>query len=140
VRDCKHFTDDVNLLSWRTGFGPGVANLVCAKCHSRVSQKRHGEYEAWGPATNTPETAIEVRAAEIAGVHAEGRCLLSYAVELVGTEYEGWRGAETIDLHVVDADGNERDDSNVPLNLDSPNWLAGYLARCITEHAEEGKS
>jgi hypothetical protein len=87
---------------------------ICCECRG---------YVPLGPATDTPETAIEVRAAEIAADASVRlpKCSLDQPFE-ERCERCGWEG-----LLMRAAEP-------------TANWHAGYLARCIAEHAEEGKS
>lgn len=137
---CKH--ENVRGYMWRQVDGvkywpvpPWVARmsadaLTCSDC---------GAWLSLGPATDDERTAVEVRAAEIAHHRAAMAHRLSSSFKTNHGEVAGWRGDETIDsLTVLDEYGNLRVDRDVPLNLDSPNWRAGYLARCIVEHDTDG--
>jgi hypothetical protein len=92
-----------------------------------------GAWLSLGPANDAdPNVAVEVRAAELAARKFDMEYRLSSRFRTNYGEVAGWRGEESIEsLQVVDENGERRTDHNVPLNLDSPNWRAGYLARCI---------
>ena len=103
-----------------------------------VEQFRCLDCGAWlplGPANDQPEAVrVEIRAQEIAAHKHVMEYRLSSRFKTNYGEVAGWRGEEVIEsLHVIDENGDERIDSGVPLNLDSPSWRAGYLASCITE-------
>lgn len=85
-----------------------------------------GAYLSLGPANDTPEVLVEIRAAEIVALARRGG-----ARRLPIVEHFGWLGQETADI-TVDTIDKTRIDKDVPLNLESPSWLAGFLARCIT--------
>ena len=77
-----------------------------------------------------------MRAVELADAHDLTDRLSSRFRTNYG-EVAGWKGEETIpELRVEDADGEVRIDHDVPLNLDSPSWLAGFLARVIHDHKD----
>ncbi len=99
-----------------------VESLVCIDCEQWLSI---------GPSNDEPRAVqIEMAAARLAG-NPES---LSQRVRFDIVEHFGWSGQETTDLTVVDRYGKRRIDLAVPLNLDSPQWQAGYLARCIATH------
>jgi hypothetical protein len=113
--------------------GHVTRNLTLA-CYREVAVRVCRDCSAWlslGPATDTEQTAIEVRAAEIAACKFDMEHRLSARFRTNYGEMAGWRGEETIEsLHVV-KNGKHRVGHNVPLNLDSANWRAGHLAREI---------
>lgn len=97
-----------------------------------------GEYLSLGPANDTPEVLIEIRAAEIAAYAADRRSRLSSQFLFQSyAEHAAWRGEEAIRDLVVMRGGKRTIDHDVPLNLESPSYLAGYLARCIDECIDE---
>lgn len=108
-----------------------------------VEQFRCLDCGAWlslGSANDKGEAvAIEMRAASLAG--APRQLVRSSSRLFVGIEWEGWRQVETFErLTVVDTNGREHEDHDVPINLDSTRWQAGYLARCIHDHAPAEES
>lgn len=99
MRCCKH-----RATSWvsRRQVGPDlwVTELQCLSCMRPLPL---------GQATDTPEVAIEVRAAEIAASREPDDTITCFIVE-------GF-GYDRVDVKNPDAD-----------------WHAGYLARCISDH------
>lgn len=95
-----------------------------------------GYYLSLGPANDDdPNVAVELRALEIAAHMFDMQHRLSSRFKTTHGEIAGWRGEEVIaQLEVIGSNGLRRTDRDIPLNLDSPNWRAGYLARCIATH------
>lgn len=114
-------------------FDPGFATCEQFRCLDC------GAWLPLGPADDDdPNVAIEIRAAEIAAHKFDMQHRLSSRFKTTHGELAGWRGEEVIaQLEVIGSDGLRRVDHDIPLNLDSPNWRAGYLARCIAEHDVE---
>lgn len=90
--------------------GTEDARVVCDDC---------GKTLPLGPASDTPATAIEVRAAEIYDALLEGGC------EMSSSEIHGFN------------DTPMRLRNGAPIEIVNSSTLAGYLARCIAEHAAE---
>lgn len=84
-----------------------------------------GEWLPLGPATDTAETAIEVRAAELALKPTDGRV---YFVNL--DEAHGWHDYE-------DDRGGECSCRTCQVRNRVHNWDAGWLAHTIANHATE---
>jgi hypothetical protein len=134
-RKCKH--ENVTGRAWSKAYPrwyaefkstkelPAIADaLVCNSC---------GAWLPLGPSDETDErVAVEIRAAHIAATHRG----LSSSIDLTAGEHFGWMGDETADIMVY-RDGEPQLDEGVPLNLESPNWLAGHLARVIATHGDE---
>lgn len=91
------------------------------------------EWLSLGPANDTDEVRVEIRASQLAGDPQA----LSWRTYFSGAEWLGYKRSEATDIIVVDRDGRRRVDPFVPLNLDSPNWRAGWLAREIVSHDAE---
>ena len=135
---CKHENAD-HLMpgdSFVPDSGSGL-NVEIAACE----QFRCIDCGAWlplGPSNDEPDAVkVEMRAAELAAHRHEMEHRLSSRFKTTYGEIAGWRGEETIEsLRVFLPDGGERVDRGTPLNLDSPNWRAGYLARYIVTHEE----
>ena len=95
------------------------------------------DYIPFGP---TPEPApgsvewIQRRAVEL----AESWERFLGLPDATAVERYGFQGVEAIPtLFVYERDGTRRTDEDVPLNLESSEWLAGHLARCIVVHDRE---
>jgi hypothetical protein len=95
-----------------------------------------GKILPWGESNDEPEAVqAEIRAAELARHQYEMEHRPTRRFRPLYAEIAGWHGEETIGaLHVRSPDGTTRVDKGVPLNLDSPNWIAGYLANRIALH------
>lgn len=87
-----------------------MSQRFCTDCDTLI---------AIGPARDTPETAVEVRAAEIAEDGSRGQC--SDDCEWHDCERCGW-------MNWNDNRPELRDDTYTDA------WWAGYLARCIHDH------
>lgn len=116
--NCQHTNADHNFPTSAKPF----EHFICLDCAELLSL---------GDANIGPDAAIELRAALLSDPTRLGGYM-----QFNGVESQGWSGEETIDLIVVGRDGKRRKERDVPLNLDSPAWQAGYLARCIAEHMD----
>jgi hypothetical protein len=85
--------------------------------HHRVTCDDCGAWLPLGPATDTPETALEVRAAEIAAHGFRPDCGCCADTSLSTGEFYGWHCTQ------------DRDDTG-----GVPEIERGYLARIIAEH------
>lgn len=93
---------------YRAGYlKPDTVKLWCCLCN---------DYVTLGPARDTPDTAIEVRAAEIAWAD----------VQLTDYVYDGWQA------HRFGTDYFTGDPPSM-----RGRWDTGYLARAIATHDEE---
>lgn len=132
--DCKHYTRVyMDYSGVRTSDRAEAMCLRCSTCRLRIGLSL--ELKDRRPANDTPDALVELRAAEIAARHDDLLHELSSRFKTNEGEIAGWRGEETFPkLTVIGSDWSRRVDHDVPRNLNSANWRAGYLARVIATH------
>lgn len=108
----------------------------CLRCIDCCAWLSLGPSRDDGP--HEENVAIELRAAELAANHHDMEHRLSGRFKTTYGEVAGWRGEEVIEVLRVVTVGGGRTDRGIPLNLSSPNWQAGYLARLIARSHDGG--